>query len=643
MASNNIIGLALEISADPSKAIAGIDAVDSRVKKMEGTFAAVNSRQAEMVPNVIKLRQEYAALAEDAAQLEGLPFLSGQEEEGLQIDRELMAQIRTEAAGLGAQLQDDGAASARLMQSMQGALAPLRTFRTLMYSTFGLISFGFYISEWGRVVEAIESGISALEGFDSAAQKAFADMEKGADDALIHFEGLTTAQKIATGYMLIAQTEQRINADAAARSAIQAQSYWHNLSMELQGVIEALGGNPALLASFGSLFGAKSGLASDELQQQNLLIKQMKELQALEKQQREENKKGSHAAIQHAQAIDKLRESMRAFEFQGYLDELRVGSEFSKRQLAEAEKNADATVEYWKKALGLIAAEERWRFQQQTQFYRALGEERKQGLEQMGKSSSAHGRNLRELQLALQHGGSFAGENLSPLGQTYRGFSNSLRQAGEMAGVAIEPVRRLHFEFMQLQQALQVSGVSLGTFSQAMGANIAQSIVYGDNIGRAMEKALKATVSSVAGQALIWSIYSFAMGLWDLFHNPAAAATDFKAAAMFGAVGGAAAAIGAAIPGGGSHGGSAAHAPGGQRGGYGGGYPSGQGLQAAAVGSPMAPGAQGPRYPGGRLTIAIMGEEQAGNWLATTLNRAVEDQGTRLVASHSKTSAPVGQ
>lgn len=93
----------------------------------------------------------------------------------------------------------------------------------------------------------------------------------------------------------------------------------------------------------------------------------------------------------------------------------------------------------------------------------------------------------------------------------------------------------------------------LEAFSEAMGKNAANAIVFGANIGEAMERALKATLASIASEALVRAIFETAQGLaalarWDF----ASAELHFQAAAIFGLIGGATAALGAAIPGGGA-------------------------------------------------------------------------------------------
>jgi hypothetical protein len=163
----------------------------------------------------------------------------------------------------------------------------------------------------------------------------------------------------------------------------------------------------------------------------------------------------------------------------------------------------------------------------------------------------------------------------------------------------------------------------------AMTAAGIAAAIYGENTGKAMEKAAKSALASIAEQAGVSALNALAQGLWFLaqaifFGDPdaaAAAATDFEAAAEWGAIAGVAGAAAAAMPSGGGGGrGAAGSRPGGSEGGYGGG---GGAPQLGGYG--LAPGAASAlNPPSGQLTVMVVGEAQAGQWLATTLNTAVQ-------------------
>jgi hypothetical protein len=170
----------------------------------------------------------------------------------------------------------------------------------------------------------------------------------------------------------------------------------------------------------------------------------------------------------------------------------------------------------------------------------------------------------------------------------------------------------------------------MGTGDAMTAAGIAAAI-YGENVGQAMEKAAKAALASIAEQAGVNALNALAQGLWFLaqaifFGDPdaaVAAATDFEAAAEWGAIAGVAGAAAAAIPGGGAKGTSQGRGAGG---GYGErGYGGGGGGAPQTGGYGLAPGAAGAlNPPSGQLTVMVVGEAQAGQWLATTLNTAVQ-------------------
>ena len=179
-------------------------------------------------------------------------------------------------------------------------------------------------------------------------------------------------------------------------------------------------------------------------------------------------------------------------------------------------------------------------------------------------------------------------------------------------------------------QTFQVVAVDafMETGDATTRAGIAAAI-YGENTGKAMEQAAKAALASIAEQAGVSALNALAQGLWFLaqaifFGDPdaaAAAATDFEAAAEWGAIAGVAGAAAAAMPSGGGGGrGAAGSRPGGSERGYGGG---GGAPQLGGYG--LAPGAASAlNPPSGQLTVMVVGEAQAGQWLATTLNTAVQ-------------------
>ena len=179
-------------------------------------------------------------------------------------------------------------------------------------------------------------------------------------------------------------------------------------------------------------------------------------------------------------------------------------------------------------------------------------------------------------------------------------------------------------EFMETGDAMTKAGIA--------------AAIYGENTGKAMEHAAKAAIASIAEQAGVNALNALAQGIWFLaqsifFGDPAAAAAavaDFEAAAEWGAIAGVAGAAAAAIPGGGAGAGASSGRGTGE--GYGArGYGGGGGPQTGGYG--LAPGVTGAGAPpGGNLTVMVVGEAGAGQWMANTLNNAVQ-RGVQLNAT----------
>ena len=178
--------------------------------------------------------------------------------------------------------------------------------------------------------------------------------------------------------------------------------------------------------------------------------------------------------------------------------------------------------------------------------------------------------------------------------------------------------------------------MALGTAVIQAGVN---AVLSGQNIGKAMEQALRSTLVSIASEAAVRALYNVGLGIYyDAIHDYPDAELAFHAAEVFGAVAGVAGGIAGALPGGGSRralgGAAGAGAGAGTYGGGGGGAP--------AAPQTLAPGAAG---AGGRfsgdLHVIVVGQQQAGEWLAGTLNEAV-NRGVNLTSTSSQRGSPVG-
>jgi len=106
-------------------------------------------------------------------------------------------------------------------------------------------------------------------------------------------------------------------------------------------------------------------------------------------------------------------------------------------------------------------------------------------------------------------------------------------------------------EVLNTSQALSSSlGRSFLIFDSALGANIANALIWQKSIGEAFRKAALQAVSAIAQEALVRAIYATALGFYLLaVQDYRGAALAFKSAAFYAAVGGAAALAGRALAG----------------------------------------------------------------------------------------------
>src|SRR5437660_381368 len=164
--------------------------------------------------------------------------------------------------------------------------------------------------------------------------------------------------------------------------------------------------------------------------------------------------------------------------------------------------------------------------------------------------------------------------------------------------------------------------------ASGMTRSISNATTYSKSIGDAVDKALKSTLTAITSEAVIRALYNSGLGFYFLaIQAYDQAAKAFEAAAIFGSIAGAAAGIGSAVTGGGTPGGS--RAMGGRAGGSGTGATT---TAAASVGAPS-----------GQVTVMVVGEAQAATWLTKVISTGVEQHDLRLVASHTKRSAPAAR
>jgi hypothetical protein len=172
------------------------------------------------------------------------------------------------------------------------------------------------------------------------------------------------------------------------------------------------------------------------------------------------------------------------------------------------------------------------------------------------------------------------------------------------------------------------AGKAFTGLGQGMDKHIAHTRLYSQSVSDSMEKALKSTLTALTSEAVVRAIYNTGLGFYFLaIQAYDQAAQAFEAAAVFGTVAGVAGAAGQAFSG------SAAASSGGSQ-------PAASKTTTTAQAQTAAGGTAS---PGGNLTVMVVGESQAATWLTQVINKGVEQQDLRLIASHTKRSAPAGR
>jgi hypothetical protein len=167
------------------------------------------------------------------------------------------------------------------------------------------------------------------------------------------------------------------------------------------------------------------------------------------------------------------------------------------------------------------------------------------------------------------------------------------------------------------------SDTMFGGLATGMTRTISNAVTYSKSIGDAVDKALKSTLAAITGEAVVRALYNTGLGFYFLaIQAYDQAAQAFEAAAVFGSIAGAAGALASAVPGGAAKSKSA-------------------GTARSAASSTGATASSG--SGGGSLTVMVVGEAQAATWLTGVINTGVENYDLKLVASHTKRSAPAGR
>lgn len=209
-------------------------------------------------------------------------------------------------------------------------------------------------------------------------------------------------------------------------------------------------------------------------------------------------------------------------------------------------------------------------------------------------------------------------------------LSSSLKQQLQTAQEGLNSWTQNFTEQMNVAQTSMntfksTSDTMFGGLATGMTRTITNATLYSRSIGDAVDKALKSTLAAITGEAVVRALYNTGLGFYFLaIQAYDQAAQAFEAAAIFGSIAGAAGALASAVPG--AAGGSARAKSAG-----------------TARSATRSAGAASSGSPGGNLTVMVVGETQAATWLTNVINTGVENYDMKLVASHTKRSAPAGR
>lgn len=321
------LGLVFEVDADPSKAEAALPQFQQKLTTATAQATAAASADFEKFGQAgifvfediqHKLIETTRTMAELRAEI--LVTTDAQEKFALQQKlagvREQYTALRTEMRGMRYEMTEatekanllGEAIGVHIPYEIERVIARIPGIQTALQAAFEggiIIAAAGLVMELGRKVYDL---VEEYSGLSKEAKKAYDEIVKGSDEALVHVGGLTTAQRIASMQMLIMQTNQRIAFDVMGRQAVSAASYWQKVGevadAAVSGVIQGTG---KMLAIAGEMQAAQ-GLLTDELKANLLLQKQTGELAKLEKDLASEKEKGAKASERASQKAERLAE-----------------------------------------------------------------------------------------------------------------------------------------------------------------------------------------------------------------------------------------------------------------------------------------------------------------------------------------------
>ncbi|HLI03145.1 MAG TPA: hypothetical protein VFC10_07470 [Terriglobia bacterium] len=221
--ADNILQLALEIVANPSQAMQAIEDFRAQAKAATADVQTANqaaeqgaAAAAGAMEQVAAAQQEVNLTAEAMRRTiaASLQMQGATAEEAAEVYRQLGINATQAAAEIKAAFGDASSTAQAASAEAQAATGGIRQsmnelflFRRALSATLGLAALGFYITEWGRVAEAIKDAALALGGYDEEMRAVEEDARKASEAALTSFGELDAATRLRLS--LIADSDQR--------------------------------------------------------------------------------------------------------------------------------------------------------------------------------------------------------------------------------------------------------------------------------------------------------------------------------------------------------------------------------------------------------------------------------------------------
>ncbi len=259
MTVGETLGLIFEIAADPSKAMAALEAVKAKAQETAAAAAqgnqavaasaeAANTTEQAMGRTIAQSLQMQGATAEQAAQVYKQLGISG---------TRAGAEIQAAFGSATPAIEAAGASSQSFRQELRADLGDRQALRRAMYAVFTPVMFAYIIPEITRMGQGIAEVAKEVGGLDTGFQQLMTDAVADNDKLLGYKRQLNVAQQMEINLIKDANTQRLRTIQIELENAKAAQATAHATALNLQGQIdlfrlqaeqvEAIGGGVAAI------------------------------------------------------------------------------------------------------------------------------------------------------------------------------------------------------------------------------------------------------------------------------------------------------------------------------------------------------------------------------------------------------------